>query len=417
MRRKTRPRLGESLVQQLAAYSQDIVQMAERRDGSPTNRIEQISPLRPEHPFARRPNVVRGAEADDIIQSAVIRDIPGAKLNADLLKGVPVIVMQAPPLPAPTLRKLNKEDFTGKIAWEECFQELVWCMVFGSCLIVCRDERLQAYVFHCLSLSHHQFPCVAASRKDSQWSIDTVLGSLEYVIGRSRCTIQNGVNLQVSIGTLTQGGSVVKGEMAMEGWVNEFIPPRDGPNKSEPTYAYYQVKPKVDPATYMPTCAKHIVAMDTLEKLFCPGTNEARWTETKHLGGIYPDMGELGAGMGFTATTGYACELHLDSSTRGTFETILFSEPPDLPPGHKWVFALADAGVLINLHKSPTFLMLPGRDVLHGTLYTGKGTGEDHIEHSSGGSALMNKLRMTGASSKVYERLHLAQECRTCSYY
>ena len=97
-------------------------------------------------------------------------------------------------------------------------------------------------------------------------------------------------------------------------------------------------------------------------------------------------------------------------------ETILFSEPPDLPLGHKWVFALADAGVLIDLHKSPTFLMLPGRDVLHGTLYTGKGTGEDHIEHSSGGSALMNKLRMTGASSKAYERLHLAKENRTCSH-
>ena len=61
--------------------------------------------------------------------------------------------------------------------------------------------------------------------------------------------------------------------------------------------------------------------------------------------------------------------------------------------------------------------MLPGRDVLHGTLYTGKGTGEDHIEHRSGGSALMNKLRVTGASSKIYERLHLAQEYRTCTYY
>ena len=71
--------------------------------------------------------------------------------------------------------------------------------------------------------------------------------------------------------------------------------------------------------------------------------------------------------------------------------------------------------MLIDLHKSPTFLMLPGRDVLHGTLYTGKGTGEDHIEHNSGGSALMNKLRMTGASSKAYERLHLAKEHRACS--
>ena len=93
-----------------------------------------------------------------------------------------------------------------------------------------------------------------------------MLGSLEYVIGRSRGTIQNGVKLRGSLGNLTTGGSVVTGEMAMEGWVNEFIPPRDRPNKREPTYAYYQVKPKEDPATYMPTCAKHIVAMNTLEK-------------------------------------------------------------------------------------------------------------------------------------------------------
>ena len=79
------------------------------------------------------------------------------------------------------------------------------------------------------------------------------------------------------------------------------------------------------------------------------------------------------------------------------------------------MFALADAGVLLDLQSSPTFLMLPGKDVLHGTLFTGKGTGEDHIEHSSGGSALMNKQRMTRANSKVYERLHLAKEDRTCS--
>ena len=28
----------------------------------------------------------------------------------------------------------------------------------------------------------------------------------------------------------------------------------------------------------------------------------------------------------------------------------------------------------------------------------------------------MNKLRMTGAGSQAYERLHLAQESRTCSH-
>lgn len=416
-RRKTRPRLGEPLVQELAASSQDIVQMAERREGSSMNRIKQSSPLQAEHLFARSPKVIRGAEANDIIEATIVRDIPGARLNATLLKDcVPVIVTQAPPLHAPTLRKLNNEEFTGKIGWEDAFRKLGWCMLYDSCLVVCWDEGLRAHVFHCLLLSHHQSPCIAASRKDSQWSIDTVLDSLVYVIGRSYSTIFNGVKLRGFIRGGLVAGSAVKGEMAMEGWVNEFIPPRDGPDKRESTYAYYQVKPTVDAATYMPTCARHIVAMNTLERLFCPGANEARWTETKHLGGIYPDMGELGAGTGFTAMAGCACELRLDSSARGTFETILFSAPPDLPPGHKWSFALADAGVLIDLHKSPAFLILPGRDVLHGTMFTGKGTGEDHIEHSSGVSALMNKLRMTGASSKAYERLHLAKERRACSH-
>ena len=228
-------------------------------------------------------------------------------------------------------------------------------------------------------------------------------------------TIQNGVKLRGRItgkGVRNQEPSVVKGEMAMEGWVNEHIPPKDG---TEQPYSYYQLKKNVDPATYMPICAKHVVAMNTLERLLCPGANEARWHQTKHLGGIYPNMGRLGGGTGFTGTAGYACEWHLDSSTRGTFETILFTDPPSLPSGHKWIFALADAGVHINLPNSPTFLMLPGQDVLHGTMYTGKGSGEDHIEHSSGGSALMNKRRMTGDASKKYTRLDLAKEDRIVS--
>ena len=129
-RRKTRPRLGEPLVQELAAYSQDIVQMAERREGSSMNRIKQSSPLQPEHPFARSPKAIRGAEANDIIEATIVRDIPGARLNATLLKDhAPVIVMQAPPLHAPTLRKLDKEELIGKIGWEDAFRKLGWCMV------------------------------------------------------------------------------------------------------------------------------------------------------------------------------------------------------------------------------------------------------------------------------------------------
>ena len=113
-----------------------------------------------------------------------------------------------------------------------------------------------------------------------------MLGSLSYVIGRTHSSINDGVKLRGYVAGGLQKGSVVKGEMAMEGWVNEYFPPWDKPDRREPTYAYYQLKPDVDPATFMPTCAKHIVAMNTLEHLFCPGANEARWAETKHLDGI-----------------------------------------------------------------------------------------------------------------------------------
>ena len=163
----------------------------------------------------------------------------------------------------------------------------------------------------------------------------------------------------------------------------------------------------------MPDCASHAVTMNNLEALYCPGANEARREETKHLKGIYPGLQDLAPGTGITATAGYACEMHLDSSTRGTFETIWFGPPPELPKGHKWIFALADAGVLINLEHSPTFLMIPGQDVLHGTMYTGKASGRDHIEHSSGGSALMNKRKLTNDAARAYKRLHLARENRT----
>ena len=208
-RRKTRPRLGKPLMQELTAYSQEISQMAECRKGSLENRIEQSNPTQPDHPFARSPRVIRGAEANAIIESTVIRDIPGAKLNASLLKDrVPVILMQAPPLPEVTLRRLNKEAFAGKIGWKECCEQLGWCTVYDSCLVVYWDEG----------------------------SIDAVLGSLKYVIGRTWSSIDNGVKLRGYMAGGMQKGSVVKGEMAMEGWVNEYIPPKDGPDRREPTY-------------------------------------------------------------------------------------------------------------------------------------------------------------------------------------
>ena len=88
------------------------------------------------HPFARSPEIIRGTKANEIIESTVIPEIPGAKLNAKLLKDrVPVILMQSPPLAEFKLRKLNKH-FSGKIGWKEAHHDLCWCMVYDSCLVV-----------------------------------------------------------------------------------------------------------------------------------------------------------------------------------------------------------------------------------------------------------------------------------------
>ena len=80
-RRKTRPRLSDALVQDLESYSQKIVEVAERREGSQLNRIECDHPLEPKPPFVRRPEVIRGTRADEIIESTVIPESPRAKLS------------------------------------------------------------------------------------------------------------------------------------------------------------------------------------------------------------------------------------------------------------------------------------------------------------------------------------------------
>ena len=76
-RRKARPRLDEPLMRELTAYSQEISQMATGREGGLENRIEQSDPTQPDNPFARSPRVIRGAEANDIIERTIVRDIPG----------------------------------------------------------------------------------------------------------------------------------------------------------------------------------------------------------------------------------------------------------------------------------------------------------------------------------------------------
>ena len=72
------------------------------------------------------------------------------------------------------------------------------------------------------------------------------------------------------------------------------------------------------------------------------------------------------------------------AAVQGAHLKPLFGKPPRLPENHRWVFALIDAGVPSDLSaSSPTFLMGPGQDVLHGTMCTGKADGTDHVEHEA----------------------------------
>ena len=416
--RKTRPFVGKELRESLKRLKASIKKRAYKatKETHPKNRITCQKIRRPKHTFARKPKIISNKEeANYIIENTVIKDIDGAKLNGPLLMNrLPVIVMQSPPLSSTKLRQLNKKYF-GNVGWREAYNDLGWCMVHDSVLVVYWDESAKKYVFHCLSLSHRQFPEVAIAEKNSCKCITSILSGLDFVIGKSRASIRDGLKLRGAQGTPGkagyQEGQKVKGQMAMEGWaLAPTIAPKNG---YEQSYAFYALNTHTKPESFMPDCARHAVFLNTLEALYCPGANRARRKETKHLQGIYPGLKDLAPGTGFTGTAGYACELHLDSSTRGTFETIWFGPPPKLPQDHKWVFALADAGVLIDLQHSPTFLMIPGQDVLHGTMYTGQASGRDHVEHKAGGSALMNKRKLTDSRSRTYKRLHLAREHRT----
>ena len=88
-----------------------------------------------------------------------------------------------------------------------------------------------------------------------------------------------------------------------------------------------------------------------------------------------------------------------------------FGKPPRTPEGHRWVFALIDAGVPSDLSaSSPTFLLVPGQGVLHATMCTGKADGSDQVEHEAGGSALMNKRKRTSDTARKYRAFDLAGE-------
>jgi hypothetical protein len=64
------------------------------------------------------------------------------------------------------------------------------------------------------------------------------------------------------------------------------------------------------------------------------------------------------------------------------------------------------------------FSMIPGQDVLHETMCTGKADGSEadgseQVEHESGGSALMNKRKLTSDTARKYRAFDLAGERRS----
>ena len=64
-------------------------------------------------------------------------DIPGVKLDAELLEGkTPLVIMEARPLKPCQLQVLNKHYF-GRVGWRECYGKLGHCMARDSLLVVC----------------------------------------------------------------------------------------------------------------------------------------------------------------------------------------------------------------------------------------------------------------------------------------
>ena len=70
---------------------------------------------------------------DGFIRSCRVPDIPGVKLNAELLEGrTPVVVMEARPLKLRQFQVLSKHYF-GRAGWRECYGKLGRSMARDSC--------------------------------------------------------------------------------------------------------------------------------------------------------------------------------------------------------------------------------------------------------------------------------------------
>ena len=89
--------------------------------------------LKRRHPLARSLSVARRANLDGFIRSCRVPDIPGVKLDAELLEGkTPVVIMEARPLKPRQLQVLNRHYF-GRVGWRECYGKLGRCMARDSC--------------------------------------------------------------------------------------------------------------------------------------------------------------------------------------------------------------------------------------------------------------------------------------------
>ena len=67
---------------------------------------------------------------DGFIRSCRLPDVPGVKLNAELLEGrTPVVVMEARPLKLREFQVLSKHYF-GRVGWHECYGKLGHCMAW-----------------------------------------------------------------------------------------------------------------------------------------------------------------------------------------------------------------------------------------------------------------------------------------------
>ena len=77
---------------------------------------------------------------DGFIRSCRLPDVPGVKLNAELLEGrTPVVTMEARPLKPCQLQVLNKH-YVGRVGWRECYGKL------GHAVLVVWSEEEAYYL-------------------------------------------------------------------------------------------------------------------------------------------------------------------------------------------------------------------------------------------------------------------------------